>query len=125
MQELVAVLDSGSLYTKVGFAADEEPHAVFKTAVRDDAGLTKEYRFPIDRGVVIDWDTMRRVWHRVSILWPTLVSLLASQHPPLHLHLISQCDRIPIAHHIPISSASLISNRRSSKSYNITQKICI
>lgn len=49
------VIDNGSSLMKVGFAGEDVPKAVFPTVVGLD--------FPIERGVVIDWDNMEKIWH--------------------------------------------------------------
>jgi actin-related protein len=75
------VIDSGSGMIKAGFAGDDAPRAVFPSVVgfprttgvcqRDyyvgDEALSKgdilSLTYPIERGVVADWDGMEKIWH--------------------------------------------------------------
>jgi actin len=77
----VVVIDCGSGTTKAGFAGDDAPRAVFSTVVgrprhKDrvetdcyvgtDAWSRRselELKRPVERGMVINWDDMEKVWH--------------------------------------------------------------
>ncbi|CAJ0601999.1 unnamed protein product [Cylicocyclus nassatus] len=81
------VIDSGSGMCKAGFAGDDAPRAVFPSIVgrprhqgvmigteqRDSyvgsAAQTKRgvlsIKYPIEHGIVTNWDDMERIWHHV------------------------------------------------------------
>lgn len=54
------VLDSGSGWTKAGFAGEDVPRCVFPSLAEDDARCT----YSIERGIVTDWEEAEKVWHR-------------------------------------------------------------
>ncbi|KII96192.1 hypothetical protein PLICRDRAFT_170764 [Plicaturopsis crispa FD-325 SS-3] len=61
--ELAAlVVDNGSGTCKVGFAGDDGPRAFFpdKAEFKRDIFALK---YPIERGIVTNWDDMERIWH--------------------------------------------------------------
>jgi len=77
------VIDNGSDTMKVGFAGDAEPHSVFPpvVGVQPSNGLRwpsyyvgeealsnlgvafQRLRYPIEHGVINDWDGMEKIWH--------------------------------------------------------------
>ncbi|XP_047236512.1 actin-5-like [Girardinichthys multiradiatus] len=79
------VIDNGSGFTKAGFSGDDFPRAVFPSAVgrprlqglavgsgERDSFVGNEalshrdtltIKNPIDRGIVINWDDMEKIWH--------------------------------------------------------------
>src|SRR5690606_27578219 len=80
----VLVIDNGSGTIKVGFAGDDSPRAVFPSIVsrdpmryvnpysgnlniRGEEAQTKrgvlERKYPIERGIVTNWDDMEKLWH--------------------------------------------------------------
>jgi actin beta/gamma 1 len=82
------VIDAGSGVCKAGFAGDDDPRAVFPSVVGRDATQPRtsatagrsQYvgdvalatrrdalalTYPIERGVVINWDDMESIWHHV------------------------------------------------------------
>ena len=84
-EEWTVVIDSGSHMIKAGFAGDESPRAVFPpivgrprySGVLTGLGQKSSYvgdesqskcdfltlRYPIEHGVVKNWDDMERIWH--------------------------------------------------------------
>ena len=79
------VIDNGSRTSKAGFAGDEEPRSVFPSVVgrvcygggpferKDfyvgDEALTKrdtfQLNYPINHGIVTNWDDMEKIWHHI------------------------------------------------------------
>lgn len=76
------VVDNGSLLCKAGFAGEDMPHVIFPSIVvryrnaRDayvgnEAVAGKRPRpllsttYPIERGIVTDWEGMEQIWHYV------------------------------------------------------------
>jgi actin-related protein len=78
------VLDNGTGMCKAGFAGDEAPSSVFPcvigrpkhlevmdvnhqdTFVGDDAQIKRgilDISYPIEHGIVLDWDDMEKIWH--------------------------------------------------------------
>lgn len=49
------VIDNGSSMIKAGFAGDDAPRAIFPSVVGR--------KYPIERGIVTDWDDMEKIWH--------------------------------------------------------------
>ena len=83
MSDMALVVDSGSRVCKAGFARDGEPRAVFPTVVgrprrgqsskdvyigREAKGRrsTLALKYPIEHGVVTNWDDMQKVWRTVQ-----------------------------------------------------------
>lgn len=82
---VAVVIDAGSSHTRVGFAGEDAPRSSFPTivgvrrqlaAVLDsstehyvgDEALAKRslglhFRYPIERGIVTDFDLMHKIWH--------------------------------------------------------------
>ncbi|KVH92045.1 actin-66-like isoform X2 [Cynara cardunculus var. scolymus] len=74
------VCDIGTGMMKVGFAAEDAPRAVFSSIVdiphhtgvrvgmNQDEGQSKRHaislKYPIERGIVKNWDGMEKIWHR-------------------------------------------------------------
>ncbi|CAD8052992.1 unnamed protein product [Paramecium sonneborni] len=83
MEEYPAVvIDNGSYECKVGIAGDDDPKACFPAVVgrsknqgsrdRKEAYIGNEalanrgvlaLKYPIDNGIINDWDDMERIWH--------------------------------------------------------------
>jgi actin-related protein len=83
------ILDNGSGYTKAGFAGDDAPIAVFPCIVgkAKNKGImvgteSKDYyvgsqadekrgvltlSYPIEHGIVSDWDDMEKIWHHTFV----------------------------------------------------------
>ncbi len=83
----VIIIDSGSAMTKAGFSGDDAPRAVFPTVVgtprhrgvmvgmggKDcyvgDEAMAKRgiltLKYPIEHGIVINWDDMEEIWKHV------------------------------------------------------------
>ena len=79
------VVDSGSFMIKAGFAGDDAPRAVFPAIVKRPryqpfmVGITQREayvgdeivckrgtlanHYPIEHGIVIDWEGMEKIWH--------------------------------------------------------------
>ena len=79
------LIDNGSGTIKAGFCGDDGPRAVFANAIYrlrsstanagvavddayigDAASAKREIlsvRYPIERGIVTDWDSMEKIWH--------------------------------------------------------------
>lgn len=59
------VVDNGTGFVKAGFAGDDVPRAVFPSAV---AGDKLNVSYPVERGVVVNWDDMEKLWqHTFSV----------------------------------------------------------
>jgi actin-related protein len=75
----VIVIDNGSGFIKAGFAGNESPMSVFPSVVRHSQRRRKYYigreaenrrsvlplRYPIQRGVITDWDDMEKLWDHI------------------------------------------------------------
>ena len=72
----IIVMDNGSLFTKVGFAGETEPRAVFMTHigvkipqyyVGDELKWNFSVRIvhPVELGVIKDWGRMENLWRCV------------------------------------------------------------
>ena len=78
------VIDNGSALRKAGFAGDVVPHTVFPCVIgrsRDPGGMDERqffvgdesqpkrsnmtYSYPIQKGIVTDWDDMESIWHHI------------------------------------------------------------
>ena len=76
----VLVVDAGSCMCKAGFAGDDAPRAVFpsivgrpktgtdqiNTFVGDEVQTKRDMltlKYPIENGVVTNWEDMERIWH--------------------------------------------------------------
>lgn len=66
-----AVLDSGSMYLKAGFAIpDQDPSIILPTSmtrveedgVHGNDGVIGDIIHPIERGIIKDWDAMEDLW---------------------------------------------------------------
>jgi len=71
------VIDNGSGFTKAGFAGNDVPKSIFASVVgrteqRDECYVGDEAQsrrdiltlnYPIERGIVTNWDDMERIWH--------------------------------------------------------------
>lgn len=69
-----AVLDSGSMYLKAGFASpDQDPSIILPTAMsrveeeggNGNSGVIGDITHPIKRGMIKDWDAMEDLWRYV------------------------------------------------------------
>nr|QGN00866.1 ActL2 [Drosophila obscura] len=105
----VLVIDNGSGMCKVGFGGDDVPTAIFPSIVgrprhmsamfgigvnksyggTDDAYVGDEaqksrgvlaLRYPIERGIVVDWDEMEKIWHYT---FHTALKVAPDEHPVL------------------------------------------
>nr|QGN00865.1 ActL2 [Drosophila tsukubaensis] len=105
----VLVIDNGSGITKVGFGGDDVPTAVFPSIVGRPRhvsamfgiGVNKSYggtddtyvgdeaqksrgvltlRYPIERGNVVDWDEMEKIWH---YCFHSALKVAPDEHPVL------------------------------------------
>ncbi|CAJ1328167.1 unnamed protein product, partial [Effrenium voratum] len=94
---MVVVVDCGSCMCKAGFAGDAAPRAVFPSVVERPrpgvmagalAGRTRDqadrqrrrYVFPIQKGLVISWDYVERLWHH---LFYNELLVAPEEHPVL------------------------------------------
>eukprot|EP01147_Barroeca_monosierra_P006045 gene6044-9144_t len=99
---VAVVIDSGSGTTKVGFAGDEAPYAVFPTIVGrprhkgmmagnfmkgsyvgDEAESKQGVLFlcrPINNGAVTNWDQMEKIWHHT---FHNELRVVSEDHPVL------------------------------------------
>jgi actin-related protein len=73
------VVDNGSGLIKAGFAGDDEPRTILsntvcqmrssKDAFRVGAAWTdreiQSIRYPIENGIVTNWDDMEKIWHHI------------------------------------------------------------
>eukprot|EP00928_Gymnodinium_smaydae_P001719 TRINITY_DN10616_c1_g2_i1.p1 TRINITY_DN10616_c1_g2~~TRINITY_DN10616_c1_g2_i1.p1 ORF type:complete len:516 (+),score=77.78 TRINITY_DN10616_c1_g2_i1:93-1550(+) len=75
----ILVLENASSMIRVGFAGDDAPYAVFptvvghplnrrivKSCIGDEAQRKRgilRMTFPIERGIVVKWDDMEKIWH--------------------------------------------------------------
>ncbi|KDQ14221.1 hypothetical protein BOTBODRAFT_353796 [Botryobasidium botryosum FD-172 SS1] len=77
------VIDNGSGWIKAGFAGEDAPQAVFPTFIglsklvgvmarqkevyfgheAQSRSATLSFTYPVEHGVVKDWDTMEKIWH--------------------------------------------------------------
>ncbi|TPX42233.1 hypothetical protein SeMB42_g02768 [Synchytrium endobioticum] len=96
------VIDNGSGLIKAGFAGDEQPRSFFPSlvgrpkhvrimagAVQGDTfigssatdlrGLLR-LKYPIEHGIVTDWDDMERIWHHI---YSQELKTLSEEHPVL------------------------------------------
>jgi actin-related protein 6 len=79
-QNRVLVLDNGGYTCKVGWATDANPRSVYNFAVRpkrdnkiyvadqieevtDTSSL--HYRYPMEKGVILNWDLQSQIWNRL------------------------------------------------------------
>lgn len=69
--EQAAIIDCGSLFTRVGLSGDEEPSAVFRTMVHNQTQVGDEVpetyddvniSFPVQGGTIVNWDQIELVW---------------------------------------------------------------
>ncbi|XP_016434187.1 actin-1-like [Nicotiana tabacum] len=96
------VIDNGSVTSKVGFAGDDSPRAVFpsivarprhtgvmvgigqkNTFVGEEAQYKKGYfslRYPIEDGIITDWDDMEKIWHHTFY---NELAVAPEEHPVL------------------------------------------
>ncbi|UJR22565.1 hypothetical protein I4U23_025612 [Adineta vaga] len=96
------VIDNGSGNIYAGFAGDDAPHAVVpnkigcpyhdstlsKTSQMDlligyKLSMSKEHsviRYPIEHGIVINWDDMEKIWHHT---FSNELHILPEEHPVL------------------------------------------
>lgn len=89
----VVVIDTGTLYTKAGFAGDELPKVTFPTRIVSsesgsasddvigqqvlDQGMIGSAVCPMDEwGVVQDWDKMERIWRDVFIKYEISIIII-------------------------------------------------
>ncbi|KAF2075492.1 hypothetical protein CYY_003228 [Polysphondylium violaceum] len=57
---LAIIIDNGSSYCKAGFGGDDQPRCVVQCTV----GVSDK-KYPIESGIIKDWDSMERVWFHV------------------------------------------------------------
>ncbi|TPX36933.1 hypothetical protein SmJEL517_g00914 [Synchytrium microbalum] len=90
------VIDNGSGVIKAGFAGDEQPNVgrpkhvrVMAGAVEGDTFIGRKatdlrgllrLRYPIEHGIVTDWDDMERIWQHV---YTEELKTLSEEHPVL------------------------------------------
>ncbi|KAJ1779011.1 centractin- actin- protein of the dynactin complex, partial [Coemansia sp. RSA 2523] len=96
------VIDNGSGVIKAGFAGDEQPKSFFSTSVgrpkhlRMMAGAVEGERFigrqaeelrgllkvsyPLEHGVVTDWEDMERIW---AYIYSDELKIMSEEHPVL------------------------------------------
>jgi actin len=61
MDEQTVVIDNGTGYTKIGYAGEEAPKQIYKTAVISQDDPTN-ITYPMQYGLIQDWDAMEKVW---------------------------------------------------------------
>lgn len=80
------VIDNGSYSIKAGFACDNHPVSIFRTLIGRPSSLNGSYgnkyyevyigddalgqvnlelSHPIEKGTIVHWDNMERIWHQV------------------------------------------------------------
>jgi len=86
------VIDSGTGFTKIGFAGEETPKQIYKSVLTslDDA---KSVSYPIEYGIIKDWDVMEKVWNHGFKHFMGL-SFNISDHPVL----LSEIPLAPKSH---------------------------
>ncbi|XP_044517535.1 actin-like protein 10 [Gracilinanus agilis] len=97
MGRIAVVIDNGSGFTKVGFAGEEKPRFILKTASclpnctsamrgmpchLDALGMAPSQSRPLKHGMVVDWEAMESLWSHLFACglktspknWPVLMS---------------------------------------------------
>lgn len=99
MEDIVSIIfDGGSSIIKAGFSGDDSPRAVFpsvygkvrpdkwngKDAFIGDEAISKrdivDLKYPIEHGVVTNWDEMEQIWHHT---FKYELRILPDNHPIL------------------------------------------
>ena len=102
--DIAVVIDNGSGFIRAGFGGNESPHYVFPSVIghhNDKAHyigqeaqnkrniLSLRYMYPIERGIITNWDDMEKIWHHTFY---NELRVDPTEHPTL---LIESCFNQP------------------------------
>ncbi len=74
------IIENGSANTRVGFAGEQTPREILPTAISLQSQGTTRHKFPVENGVVVNWDYITALWHQI---FEQYLKVEPDQHPVL------------------------------------------
>ncbi len=74
------IIENGSANTRVGFAGEIIPREILPTVISLQSQGTTRQKFPVENGVIVNWDYITALWHQI---FEQHLKVESDQHPVL------------------------------------------